>query len=304
MRRLLTFAFAGLFAQLIDGSLGMGYGVTSTSVLLAAGMTPAIASASVHLAELGTNVASGVSHWKLKNVDWWLVVRLGVPGAVGSFLGATVLSRISTEAAEPVMALILAGLGLFILSRFTWRPPQVSRATTSPHGRRFLAPLGLVGGFVDATGGGGWGPISTTALVSAGRTAPRTVIGSVDTSEFLVSLAASLGFLLSLGHAGIRLDFVLALLAGGLVAAPVAAWLVSRIPAQVMGSLVGGFVILTNLATLFGALDVPPAARLPITVAVVLAWAAALLVGVRRLRRDRAAARAVATAPDEHLVDA
>lgn len=300
MRTLLMVAFAGLFAQLIDGSLGMGYGVTSTSVLLATGMTPAIASASVHLAELGTNVASGISHTKLKNVDWWLVLRLGIPGAVGSFLGATVLSRISTEAAAPVMALILVGLGVFILSRFTWRPPQVSQAASSPHGRRFLAPLGLVGGFVDATGGGGWGPISTTALVSAGRTAPRTVIGSVDTSEFLVSLAASLGFLFSLGHSGIRLDFVLALLAGGLVAAPVAAWLVSRIPAQVMGSLVGGFVILTNLATLFGAFDVPAAARLPITLSVLVAWAAAVAVGVRRLRRDRAQ-RPVA---EPELVDA
>ncbi|GAA1392645.1 sulfite exporter TauE/SafE family protein [Luteococcus peritonei] len=301
MRRLLTFALAGLVAQLIDGSLGMGYGVTSTSVLLAAGMTPAVASASVHLAELGTNVASGVSHWRLKNVDWWLVARLGVPGAVGSFLGATVLSRISTEAAQPVMALILVSLGVFILSRFTWRPPQVATATTSPHGRRFLAPLGLLGGFVDATGGGGWGPISTTALVSAGRTSPRTVIGSVDTSEFLVSLAASLGFLLSLGSTGVRLDLVLALLAGGLVAAPVAAWLVSRIPAQVMGSLVGGFVVLTNLATLFRAFDVPGSARLPITLLVLLAWAVAVGVGLRRLRRDRAE-QAETSVPDDHLV--
>lgn len=287
MKHLLLLALAGLVAQLIDGSLGMGYGITSTSVLLAGGLSPAVASASVHLAELGTNVASGASHWKMRNVDWALVLRLGLPGAVGSFLGATVLSRLSTEAATPVMALILVGLGVFILARFTLRRTSVSEARVSPHGKRFLAPLGLVGGFVDATGGGGWGPISTTALVSAGRTNPRTVIGSVDTSEFLVSLAASLGFLFGLGTAGVRLDFVLALLAGGLVAAPVAAWLVSRIPPQIMGGLVGGGIILTNLRAFFKGFDIPSAAQGPSVIALLVAWAGAIAIGVRRHLTDR-----------------
>lgn len=287
MKHLVILALAGLVAQLIDGSLGMGYGVTSTSVLLAGGLSPAVASASVHLAELGTNLASGAAHWRMRNVDWWLVLRLGIPGAVGAFVGATVLSHLSTEAARPVMALLLMGLGLFILGRFTLRRTRVSEARVSPHGKRFLAPLGLVGGFVDATGGGGWGPISTTALVSAGRTAPRTVIGSVDTSELLVSLAASAAFVLSLGGAGVRVSYVLVLLAGGLVAAPVAAWLVSRIPAQIMGGLVGGAIVLTNLGQVFAGLEVPGAARHPITVALLLVWALAVLVGVRRYRRDR-----------------
>ena len=253
MQRLLLLAVVGFAAQLVDGSLGMGFGVTSTSLLLIAGLSPAMASASVHLAELGTNVASGVSHWKLGNVDWRLVARLGVPGAIGAFAGATFLSQISTALAKPVMAAILGALGMYILLRYAFRPPAVAQARRAPHTAKFLVPLGLAGGFVDATGGGGWGPVSTTSLLSAGKTAPRTVIGSVDTSEFLVSFAASLGFVLNLGLLGIEWGIVLALLAGGLVAAPIAAWLVSRIPAQVMGVAVGGIIIMTNLKTLFDA---------------------------------------------------
>ncbi len=253
MQRLLLLAVVGFAAQLVDGSLGMGYGVTSTSLLLIAGLTPAMASASVHLAELGTNVASGASHWRLGNVDWKLVGRLGVPGAIGALAGATVLSQLSTAAAKPVMALILGSLGMYILLRYAFKPPATASARTSPHTARFLVPLGLVGGFVDATGGGGWGPVSTTSLLSAGKTAPRTVIGSVDTSEFLVSLAASIGFVINLGLAGIEWGIVLALLIGGLAAAPLAAWLVSRIPARIMGVAVGGLIIMTNLKTLFDA---------------------------------------------------
>ncbi|MDF1487465.1 sulfite exporter TauE/SafE family protein [Tessaracoccus caeni] len=253
MKRLVILALVGFAAQLVDGSLGMGFGVTSTSLLLIAGLTPAMASASVHLAELGTNVASGFSHWKLGNVDWRLVARLGVPGALGAFGGATFLSQISTTAAKPVMAAILGALGMYILLRYAIRPPAVAQARTSPHTAKFLVPLGLAGGFVDATGGGGWGPVATTSLLSAGKTAPRTVIGSVDTSEFMVSFAASLGFVVNLGLLGIDWRIVVALLLGGLVAAPIAAWLVSRIPAQIMGVAVGGIIIMTNLKTLFDA---------------------------------------------------
>ena len=163
MRKLLVFALVGFGAQLVDGAMGMGYGVTSTSLLLLAGLTPAVASASVHLAELGTNIASAVTHWKLGNVDWRLVGRLGVPGAIGAFAGATILSRLSTEAAAPVMAAILLVLGAYILIRFALRPPAVASARVSPHGKKLLSPLGLVGGFIDATGGGGWGPLAGAA---------------------------------------------------------------------------------------------------------------------------------------------
>lgn len=253
MERLLLLAVVGLAAQLVDGALGMGYGVTSSSLLLFVGLSPAIASASVHLAEMGTNVASGLSHWKLGNVDWRLVWKLGVPGAIGAFAGATFLSNLSTEAAKPLMSVILGVLGMYILLRYAFKPPRVARARVSPHRARFLIPLGLLGGFVDATGGGGWGPVSTTSLLSAGKTAPRTVIGSVDTSEFLVSTAASVGFLASLGALGIDWAIVAALLLGGLIAAPVAAWLVTKMPARVMGVAVGGLIIMTNVRTLFAA---------------------------------------------------
>ncbi len=202
MPTLIVFALVGFGAQLVDGALGMAYGVTSTSLLLIAGVNPATASASVHLAEVGTTLAAGASHWRFGNVDWKLVLRLGVPGAVGAFLGATVLSALSTEDAAPYMAGVLLALGVYILLRFSLRPPKVATTRTSPHRSKFLSPLGLVAGFVDASGGGGWGPVATPALLTAGKTAPRTVIGSVDTSEFLVALAASIGFLIGLGYGG------------------------------------------------------------------------------------------------------
>ena len=290
MRKLIIFALVGFGAQLVDGAMGMGYGVTSTSLLLLAGLTPVVASASVHLAELGTNIASALTHWKLGNVDWRLVARLGVPGAVGAFAGATFLSKLSTEASAPVMAAILLALGAYILIRFAVRPPRVADARVSPHGKKLLAPLGLFGGFVDATGGGGWGPVTTTTLVSAGKTSPRTVVGSVDTSEFLVTASASLGFLIGLGTAGINFAFVGALLVGGLLAAPLAAWLVSRLPATILGVAVGGLVIVTSLRTLTKSVEVVAANAGTLRTVALVAWAAAVVWAVIRHRRDRRSA--------------
>lgn len=295
MKSLLVFALAGFGAQLVDGALGMGYGVTSTTLLLIAGLSPAAASASVHLAEVGTTLASGAAHWRFGNVDWRLVARLGVPGAVGAFLGATVLSKLSTGAAAPVMAGLLLALGVFILLRFAVRPPQQIEQRRSPHRRRFLAPLGLVAGFVDATGGGGWGPVSTSSLLSAGKTAPRTVIGSVDTSEFLVALAASLGFLIGLGGEALDPIVIGGLLAGGLVAAPIAAWLVTKLPAAVLGTGVGGLIVLTNARSLFKALGITGDLRTALYVVIVLAWAGLVAWSVKVARTRAAALR---TEPD------
>ncbi|WP_040158184.1 sulfite exporter TauE/SafE family protein [Nigerium massiliense] len=294
MRRLLLLGVVGLLAQLVDGALGMGYGVTSSSLLLMVGLSPALASASVHLAEVGTNIASGASHWRLGNVDWKLVGRLGVPGAIGAFAGATFLSKLSTEAATPVMAVLLGGLGVYILFRFAFRAPAQAHNRRSPHGSRFLVPLGLVGGFVDATGGGGWGPVATTTLLSAGKTAPRTVVGSVDTSEFMVSTAASVGFLVALGTAGIDLGIVLALLLGGIIAAPIAAWLVSRLPAQVLGVGVGGLIVLTNLRTVLASAGVTGAASVVAYALTIAVWAALVAWTVVQHRRQRATEHAAA----------
>ena len=211
MKTLVLLALVGLGAQLVDGSLGMAYGVTSTTLLLAIGTNPAAASATVHFAEIGTTLMSGAAHWKFGNVDWKVVVKIGIPGAVGAFVGAPVLTSLSTEVAAPVMSLILLALGIYILLRFTlWGLNRKNLG--KPMRKRFLAPLGLVAGFVDATGGGGWGPVGTPAILASGRMEPRKVIGSIDTSEFLVAIAASLGFLLALGTQGVDFTWALALL--------------------------------------------------------------------------------------------
>ncbi|MFF0157978.1 sulfite exporter TauE/SafE family protein [Streptomyces sp. NPDC005263] len=290
MRTLILLALAGLGAQLVDGSLGMAYGVTSTTLLLAMGTNPAAASATVHLAEIGTTLMSGASHWRFGNVDWKVVAKIGVPGAVGSFLGATVLSKLSTEVAEPAMSLILLGLGLYVMSRFTLRGLPEDRLGKPLH-KRFLTPLGLVAGFLDATGGGGWGPVGTPALLASGRMEPRKVIGSIDTSEFMVAVAASLGFLLSLGSQGLKWSWVLAFLLGGLIAAPVAAWLVRMVPPRVLGSAVGGVIIVTNVRTLLRSDWIAASGTLSTVVYVVLyaVWAAALAYSVRAHLRERAA---------------
>ncbi|WP_369246372.1 sulfite exporter TauE/SafE family protein [Streptomyces sp. R41] len=294
MRTLILLALAGLGAQLVDGSLGMAYGVTSTTLLLAMGTNPAAASATVHFAEIGTTLMSGASHWRFGNVDWKVVAKIGVPGAVGSFLGATVLSKLSTEVAEPAMSLILLGLGLYVMSRFTFRGMPKGQLG-KPLRKRFLAPLGLVAGFLDATGGGGWGPVGTPALLASGRLEPRKVIGSVDTSEFLVAVAASLGFLFSLGSQGLNWGWVLAFLLGGLVAAPVAAWLVRLVPPRVLGSAVGGVIIVTNVRTLLGSDWVGASAGLstPVYVLLYALWAAALTYSIRAYRKEKEAEPAV-----------
>lgn len=287
VRKLLVLALVGLVAQLIDGSLGMAYGLTSSTLLLVAGVAPAAASASVHLAEIGTTLAAGVAHWRFGNVDWRVVTRIALPGAIGAFAGATVLSSISTEAAAPWMAGILFTLGAYLLVRFA-RPLRTDRVGGRLRGR-FLGPLGLVAGFVDATGGGGWGPVATPALLVSGRMEPRKVIGSVDTAEFVVAGAASVGFLIGLGTEGFLLPTVAALLIGGLIAAPLAAWLVRIVPAQLLGAAVGGVIVLTNARTLIRSAELDGPTRPALYALLAAGWLAALVLAVRALRRTRRA---------------
>jgi len=288
MQKLLLLALVGLGAQLVDGSLGMAYGVTSTTLLLAIGANTAAASATVHLAEIGTTLVSGVSHWKFGNVDWQVVRRIGIPGAIGAFAGATFLASLSTEIAAPMMSLILLTLGAYVLVRFTVAGLPKDKLG-KPLRKRFLAPLGLVGGFVDATGGGGWGPVGTPAILASGRLEPRKVIGSIDTSEFLVALAASAGFLLALGSQGVAYGWVLALLVGGMIAAPIAAWLVRHIPPRVLGSAVGGVIVLTNTRTLLRSdwIDAPDAVRYAVYALLYAVWAGAVAWSVSAHRRER-----------------
>ncbi len=249
MRSLVLLGFVGLVAQLVDGSLGMAYGVTSSTMLLAVGVAPAAASAAVHFSEIGTTLVSGAAHWKFGNVDWRTVGILAVPGGVGAFFGATFLSSLDGDVAKPWVALLLLSLGFYVLYRFLRlggrRPQFKSRPSAF-----FLAPMGVVAGVTDAIGGGGWGPVGTTSLLSSGRLEPRKVVGSIDTSEFVVAVGASLGFLVGLGSQGINFAWALALLAGGVIAAPIAAWIVRHLAARVLGVAAGGFIVLTNAKTI------------------------------------------------------
>lgn len=279
MRRLILIALLGSLAQLVDGTLGMAYGVTATTALLITGISPAVASASVHLAEVGTTLASGLSHWRFGNVDWRVVALIGIPGGVGAFAGATFLSNLSTESASLWVAALLLLLGVYILARFA--TGKVRAVIEGKVGGRFLGPLGLVAGFIDATGGGGWGPVATSTLLSSGKLAPRRTVGSVSAAEFVVSVAASIGFLFGLGSSNIPVGIVAALLIGGVLAAPLAAWLVSRLATRWLGVGVGLVLILTNARTLLKGLGVPDGPRFLVYGLLVVLWAAMVTYGVR-----------------------
>lgn len=288
MRSLLIFTLVGAGAQLVDGALGMAFGVTATTLLVLSSVGAAQASAAVHLAEVGTTFASGLSHWKFQNIDWVLVLKLGGPGALGAFLGATVLSSLSTEHATPLMATILVCIGAYVLLRFSLRTPLTFGARSSSHSGKFLAPLGLFGGFIDASGGGGWGPVTTSTLLSQGKTAPRTVIGSVSASEFLVAVSASAGFAI-----GLRQEFlqnwpvVVGLMVGGVVAAPFAAWLVSRVSPALLGSAVGGVIVLTNSQKLVHFFGIQWPWSTAIYSLIVVVWSALMVCAWRVSRAPR-----------------
>jgi uncharacterized membrane protein YfcA len=286
VRRLILIALLGSVAQLVDGTLGMAYGVTATTALLITGITPAVASAAVHLSEVGTTLASGLSHWRFGNVDWRVVALIGVPGGVGAFAGATFLSNLSTESASLWVAALLILLGVYILARFA--TGKVRAVIQGQVGGRFLGPLGLVAGFVDATGGGGWGPVATSALLGSGKLAPRKTVGSVNAAEFIVSVAASLGFLFGLGNENIPYEIVAALLIGGVIAAPLAAWLVSRLATQWLGVGVGLVLIITNARTLMKGLEVATGARFVVYGVLAVLWAGVVAYGVRRSALQRA----------------
>jgi len=287
---LLAVALAGFGAQLVDGSLGMGYGLTSSTLLIAIGLAPAMASASVHLAEIGTTAASAFSHAKLGNVDKTVLRRIALPGAIGAFVGATVLSGLSSSAARPWASAILFVLGFYVLFRYL-RHKNVALKKGRP-GKRFLAPLGLIGGFIDATGGGGWGPVTTPALLANGRMAPNRVIGTMNAAEFLVAVAASVGFLIGLGMAALNWEILLPLMLGGIIAAPIGAWIAHRLPMRVMGVTVGGMIIFTNSLTLMKAFEVPSDVMTPVLIGIAVVWAGLVAFVTRQHLRSRREAKA------------
>lgn len=289
MTRLIVFGIAGLAAQLVDGSLGMGYGVTSTSILITSGTAAALASATVHLAEVGTTLASGLGHHRFGNVDWRGVRWMAVPGALGAFAGATLLSSVSVEAAAPWVAGALAALGIYVLLRARSGQGIGELVARRPHRGRFFFALGAGAGFLDAAGGGGWGPLGTSTLLAAGRMEPRRVIGTVSASEFLVALGASAGFIVALPWRQIDLTLVAALLVGGAIAAPMAAWLTHHLDRRTLGTAIGLFIVGTNVRTLAALGGVRPSILALVSTVLAIGWVAlAVYVGltVHRVRRQ------------------
>ena len=251
MDTFLLFLLVGILAQAVDGALGMAYGVISTSVLLALGVPPAAASASTHAAEVFTTAASASSHVVHKNIEWRLFVPLAVAGVIGGTLGAYVLTGIDSNIIKPFIVAYLALIGIWIL----WRAGHAIHPRKLP--RWVAAPFGLIGGFLDAIGGGGWGPTVTSSMIGSGQE-PRKAIGTVNTAEFFLTVAVSATFVWALvsGHwteaEGLKdhAAAVAGLVVGGVIAAPFAGLIVKKVPRKVLTYAVG--ILLVGLAIFQG----------------------------------------------------
>lgn len=246
---ILVYVLVGFLAQIIDGALGMAYGVSSNTFLLSLGLPPAAASASVHMAEVVTTGISGFSHWRLGNVDWKLVRRLLFAGMIGGAVGAYLLTSIDGDILKPYIAAYLLIMGGAIITKaFRMKQAQGTGENHSPR----ISLLGLLGGFCDAIGGGGWGPVVTSTLVARGKH-PRLTIGSVNFSEFFVTLTQSVVFVLTLNFTQYW-QIILGLLLGGAVAAPLAARMTKKLPLKALMVMVGSLIIVLSIRTILLAL--------------------------------------------------
>jgi uncharacterized membrane protein YfcA len=240
---LLIFIAVGFAAQLVDGALGMAFGVISNTLLLFLGVPPAAASAGVHAVETATTAVSGVSHTLHRNVDWKMFFRLMIPGVIGGICGAYLLSNIDASAIKPFILIYLTLIGVNLIYRARNFPPESER------GAKVIEPLGLIGGFLDAAGGGGWGPIVTSNLLVQG-TSPRKTIGTVNTAEFFLTLTISITFLSQIGWQVFTVATV-GLLVGGVLAAPLGAMLAKRVQPKILLFAVGVIVVVTSLFGLY-----------------------------------------------------
>jgi len=238
---ILLYVLVGFVAQMIDGALGMAYGVSSNTFLLSLGIPPAAASASVHMAEVVTTGISGLSHWRLGNIDWDLVKKLAIPGVLGGVAGAYLLTSIDGDVLKPFISAYLLIMGVIILIK-------AFNGTHEPKETKYLGVLGVIGGFFDAIGGGGWGPIVTTTLVARGKH-PRYAIGSVNFSEFFVTFAESVTFVLTISFLEYW-QIILGLLIGGAIAAPVAAIVARRLPVRALMFMVGALIVGLSIRTI------------------------------------------------------
>jgi len=241
-KEFLLFCLAGFVAQIIDGTLGMAYGVSCSTILLQLGISPAVASASVHTAEVFTTGVSGLSHLYFKNVDKKLFIRLAIPGVIGAMIGAFLLSKVlDGKVIKPFIAGYLLVLGILILIKSIREPlfkDEIKR----------VSPLGFFGGLLDAIGGGGWGPVVTSNLIHRGKT-PQMTIGTVNTAEFFVTFFSTGVFLFFLGLEG--WEIILGLIVGGVLAAPVGPYLIKFIRPRSLMFIVGIFIILTSCYTIY-----------------------------------------------------
>jgi uncharacterized membrane protein YfcA len=242
---LIPFIMIGFAAQMVDGALGMAFGQISSTLLIAMGVPPAAASAGVHTAETFTTAVSGISHVAHRNVDWRLFFRLVVPGVIGGVLGAYVLTSVDAGVAKPFVLAYLTGLGLYlfyrgVMHRHTEKTPRI------------VSPLGLVGGFLDAAGGGGWGGIVTSNLLVQGSN-PRKTIGTVNTAEFFLTVTISATFIATLGWQAFT-TATLGLLIGGVCAAPFGAWIAKRVNADTLLTFVGALLTVVSVYGLYRAL--------------------------------------------------
>jgi hypothetical protein len=244
---LLPFIAVGFAAQLVDGALGMAFGVLSNVLLISLGVPPAAASAGVHTVESFTTCVSGISHIAHRNVDWKLLARLTLPGVIGAATGAYLLTQIDASVAKPIVLAYLSIIGLFLI----WRGLGHSGEHKAP---KIVEPLGLAGGFLDAAGGGGWGPVVTGNLLVQGAE-PRRTIGTVNTSEFLVTVTSAITFIAALGWAAFTVA-TLGLLIGGVLAAPAGAWLVKQIPPKPLLLMVGVLLTITSVYGILRALKI------------------------------------------------
>jgi uncharacterized membrane protein YfcA len=248
---ILLFALAGFCASFVDGALGMGFGPTSSSILLGTGLSPASVSSSVNIVKVATGIAAALSHWRFGNIDRKLVLGLALPGIVGALIGATLLSNLNGALLKPALAALLVAIGLRILFRFARMPAHP--AEQAPGGES-LPPtaVNLKGLHVAAACGGitngmigAWGPVVTPFLLHRGLS-PRYAIGSVNTAEVAVASASAASLIAAVGKGGVQLSVVVAMLVGGVLAAPVAAWTIRFIPARPLGIAVAGLLLLTN----------------------------------------------------------
>jgi uncharacterized membrane protein YfcA len=248
---LLPFIAVGFAAQLVDGALGMAFGVISSTLLIGVlGVSPAIASTGVHVVESFTTGASGISHALHRNVNWRLFLRLLVPGVIGGVLGAYVLTSLDDSITRPIVMIYLTAIGLYLLYRAFGYPLH-------PREPKIVEPLGFAGGFLDAAGGGGWGPVVTSNLLIQGSP-PRQTIGTVSATEFFLTVAISATFLIHIGMEGLTPDVLkpmLGLLIGGVVAAPFGALVAKKVPTRGLLLMVGAVLTLTSAYSVWKALS-------------------------------------------------